>query len=65
MVIDEVQTGFGRVGKKFWAHQFYEDGKPFISVLKIAKSILSIDIPGKERRFRILPGYRHYGQANG
>ncbi|VDO99342.1 unnamed protein product [Heligmosomoides polygyrus] len=26
VVIDEVQTGFGRVGKKFWAHQFYEDG---------------------------------------
>uniref|UniRef100_A0A158P823 Aminotran_5 domain-containing protein n=1 Tax=Angiostrongylus cantonensis TaxID=6313 RepID=A0A158P823_ANGCA len=26
MVIDEVQTGFGRVGKKFWAYQLYDDG---------------------------------------
>ncbi|VDL80685.1 unnamed protein product [Nippostrongylus brasiliensis] len=26
MVIDEVQTGFGRVGKNFWAHQYYDDG---------------------------------------
>ncbi|ETN82478.1 aminotransferase, class III [Necator americanus] len=26
VVIDEVQTGFGRVGKKYWAHQLYDDG---------------------------------------
>ncbi|GMR47124.1 hypothetical protein PMAYCL1PPCAC_17319, partial [Pristionchus mayeri] len=26
VVIDEVQTGYGRVGSKFWAHQMYEDG---------------------------------------
>ncbi|KAJ1373106.1 Ethanolamine-phosphate phospho-lyase 1 [Parelaphostrongylus tenuis] len=26
MVIDEVQTGFGRVGKKFWAYQLHDDG---------------------------------------
>ena len=26
MVIDEVQTGYGRVGSKFWAHQLYDDG---------------------------------------
>ncbi|KJH43407.1 aminotransferase, class III [Dictyocaulus viviparus] len=26
VVIDEVQTGFGRVGKKFWAYQLYDDG---------------------------------------
>ncbi|PAV62333.1 hypothetical protein WR25_16726 [Diploscapter pachys] len=25
MVIDEVQTGFGRVGSKYWAHQLSED----------------------------------------
>ncbi|CAB3409374.1 unnamed protein product [Caenorhabditis bovis] len=26
MVIDEVQTGFGRIGSKYWAHQLYNDG---------------------------------------
>ncbi|VDM60543.1 unnamed protein product [Angiostrongylus costaricensis] len=26
VVIDEVQTGFGRVGKKFWAYQLCDDG---------------------------------------
>lgn len=26
MVIDEVQTGFGRIGSKYWAHQLYDDG---------------------------------------
>ena len=26
VVIDEVQTGYGRVGSKFWAHQLYNDG---------------------------------------
>uniref|UniRef100_A0AC35TXN9 Alanine--glyoxylate aminotransferase 2-like n=1 Tax=Rhabditophanes sp. KR3021 TaxID=114890 RepID=A0AC35TXN9_9BILA len=26
MIIDEVQTGFGRVGNKYWAHQLYDDG---------------------------------------
>uniref|UniRef100_A0A0N4ZHW7 Alanine--glyoxylate aminotransferase 2-like n=1 Tax=Parastrongyloides trichosuri TaxID=131310 RepID=A0A0N4ZHW7_PARTI len=26
MIIDEVQTGFGRVGSKYWAHQLYDDG---------------------------------------
>ncbi|PIC36234.1 hypothetical protein B9Z55_015307 [Caenorhabditis nigoni] len=26
MVIDEVQTGFGRIGRKYWAHQLYDDG---------------------------------------
>ncbi|VDO68910.1 unnamed protein product [Haemonchus placei] len=26
VVIDEVQTGFGRVGSKFWAHQLFDDG---------------------------------------
>jgi len=26
MIIDEVQTGFGRIGKKFWAHQLHDDG---------------------------------------
>ncbi|CAD5226508.1 unnamed protein product [Bursaphelenchus xylophilus] len=25
MIIDEVQTGFGRVGQKFWAHQLQDD----------------------------------------
>ncbi|CAD5219268.1 unnamed protein product [Bursaphelenchus okinawaensis] len=25
MIIDEVQTGFGRVGEKFWAHQLQDD----------------------------------------
>lgn len=27
VVIDEVQTGYGRIGSKFWAHQMYEDGE--------------------------------------
>uniref|UniRef100_A0A914PGD7 Uncharacterized protein n=1 Tax=Panagrolaimus davidi TaxID=227884 RepID=A0A914PGD7_9BILA len=26
MIIDEVQTGFGRIGDKFWAHQLHNDG---------------------------------------
>uniref|UniRef100_A0AC34QE14 Uncharacterized protein n=1 Tax=Panagrolaimus sp. JU765 TaxID=591449 RepID=A0AC34QE14_9BILA len=26
MIIDEVQTGFGRIGKQFWAHQLHDDG---------------------------------------
>lgn len=26
VIIDEVQTGFGRVGNSFWAHQLYENG---------------------------------------
>ena len=26
MILDEVQTGFGRVGTKYWAHQLWEDG---------------------------------------
>ncbi|PIC36229.1 hypothetical protein B9Z55_015303 [Caenorhabditis nigoni] len=26
MIIDEVQTGFGRIGRKYWAHQLYDDG---------------------------------------
>ncbi|CEF60235.1 5-phosphohydroxy-L-lysine phospho-lyase [Strongyloides ratti] len=26
IIIDEVQTGFGRVGKKYWAHKLYDDG---------------------------------------
>ncbi|CAI5447178.1 unnamed protein product [Caenorhabditis angaria] len=26
IVIDEVQTGFGRIGSKYWAHQLYDDG---------------------------------------
>ncbi|PIO54003.1 aminotransferase, class III, partial [Teladorsagia circumcincta] len=30
VVIDEVQTGFGRVGSKFWAHQLYDGFCPDI-----------------------------------
>uniref|UniRef100_A0A0K0FHP6 5-phosphohydroxy-L-lysine phospho-lyase (inferred by orthology to a human protein) n=1 Tax=Strongyloides venezuelensis TaxID=75913 RepID=A0A0K0FHP6_STRVS len=26
VIIDEVQTGFGRVGKNYWAHKLYDDG---------------------------------------
>lgn len=26
VIIDEVQTGFGRVGKKYWAYKLYDDG---------------------------------------
>ncbi|CAD6196740.1 unnamed protein product [Caenorhabditis auriculariae] len=26
IVIDEVQTGFGRIGSKYWAHQLHDDG---------------------------------------
>ncbi|TMS37739.1 hypothetical protein L596_004613 [Steinernema carpocapsae] len=30
VIIDEVQTGFGRVGSNFWAHQMHEDFVPDI-----------------------------------
>lgn len=32
IIIDEVQTGFGRVGNSFWAHQLYSDGNLIIKM---------------------------------
>lgn len=38
IIIDEVQTGFGRIGNTFWAHQLYEN--EFIpDIVTIGKSM--------------------------
>ncbi|KAK6022357.1 aminotransferase, class III [Ostertagia ostertagi] len=56
VVIDEVQTGFGRVGSKFWAHQLFDDGRlhrvnksmyPSASELQIFRFLPDIVTMGK------------------
>jgi 4-aminobutyrate aminotransferase-like enzyme len=38
MIMDEVQTGFGRVGSTFWAHQLNDEAGEFVpDILTIGK----------------------------
>lgn len=49
MIMDEVQTGFGRVGEKFWAHQL-NDGDFVPDILTIGK-VRSFEWEVKEKSF--------------
>lgn len=45
MIMDEVQTGFGRVGSTFWAHQLNDEDRDFVpDILTIGKVTLHFKI---------------------